>query len=255
MVALTSIYADPLHYDLLAQMTAPADIPFYQSLVAEHGGPVLELACGTGRVTLPLAQTGVEIWGIDIARPLLDYARFKAEAETLRPRWVEADMRDLDLGRRFALVIIPYNAFNHLLDRESVERCLASVRRHLGPGGGFVIDTFNPDPKALGVDPSARAKILEYIDPTTGERVVLEEQNAYDAARQVNRTTWRYHAGDRVDVRVDEIDMRVFFPQELDALLHYGGFEIVSKLGDYQGVPFGPKTPKQLTRCRLAARA
>jgi len=252
MVELASIYADPLHYDLLAQMTAPADVPFYRSLVGEHGGPVLELACGTGRVTLPLAQTGVEIWGLDVSAPLLDYARFKAEDETLRPHWVEADMRDFDLGRRFALIIIPYNAFNHLLDRPSVERCLAAARRHLGQGGSLVIDTFNPDPKALGVDPSLRTKILEYIDPTSHQRLVLEEQNAYDAARQVNRTTWRYHAPDRRDVRVDELDMRVFFPQELDALLHYGGFEIVSKLGDYDGVAFGPRTPKQLTRCRVA---
>jgi 2-polyprenyl-3-methyl-5-hydroxy-6-metoxy-1,4-benzoquinol methylase len=251
MAELPSIYADPVHYDLLAQMTAPADVPFYLSLFAEHGGPVLELGCGTGRVSLPLARAGAEIWGVDVAAPLLDQARLKAAAEALRLRLFEADMRELDLGRRFALVIVPYNAFNHLLDRESVERCLGAVRNHLGPRGLFVIDTFNPDPKALGVEPSSRSTILEYIDPYTHERVVLEEQNAYDAARQVNRTTWRYHAGDRTDARVDELDMRIFFPQELDALLHYQGFEVVSKLGDYGGTPFGARSPKQLTFCRV----
>jgi len=83
--------------------------------------------------------------------------------------------------------------------------------------------------------------------------VLLEEQNVYDAARQVNRTTWRYRAGDRIDARVDELDMRVFFPQELDALLHYGGFEPCSKLGDYQGTPFASRSPKQIVVCRLAS--
>ena len=107
------------------------------------------------------------------------------------------------------------------------------------------MDTFQPDPAALGRPPE-RKHILTYLDPTLGERVVLHEENRYDSARQVNRVTWSYDIGERSDARVDIIDMRVFFPCELDALFAHHGFEIEAKLGDYDNTGFNSASPKQL---------
>ncbi len=247
--SIPSIYRDPRHYDLLAEMTAPGDLPFYRRWLDRYGGPVLELGCGTGRVCLPLARAGAQVWGIDVARPLLEHARAKATAAAIPVTLLEADCRAFELGRPFQLILLPYNALNHLLDLDAVAGCLGAVRRHLKAQGRFVIDTFNPDLGFLSRDPEL--KVVEYLEPDSGERVILIEQNRYDAARQINHITWRYQVGGRADQRVDELDMRIFFPQELDALLELHGFEIEHKLGDYDERPFGAATPKQLLVCRL----
>src|SRR5687767_5211423 len=86
------------------------DIPFYVGLAQEAaaaGQAVLELGCGTGRVTLPIAEAGVEVVGVDSAPAMLDVARQKAAGRE-NPRWVEADMTSFRLDQRFGLAIIPF---------------------------------------------------------------------------------------------------------------------------------------------------
>lgn len=241
-----ALYSEPLRYDLLAQMTAPDDLPMYIRQVERWGGPILELGCGTGRVTLPLTQLCQRVVGIDNSPELLAHARLKSQAASLDPTLVEADFRNFDLGEQFSLVIFPYNAFNHLLDFDSIHDCLACVRHHLAAKGRFIIDTFNPDPAILSASTGARTKILEYIDPYTHERVLMYEANAYNAATQINNITWSYEVGGKPADRVDELEMRVFFPQELDSLVRLSGFSIEEKLGAYSGSPFQARSSKQI---------
>jgi len=254
-VTVPSIYQDAEHYDVLAEMTAPADLPFYLDQVEQLGGPVLELACGTGRICLPVAATGVTTTGIDNAPALLAHAKTKAETAGIDVTLVEADCRGFDLDRPVKLVLFPYNAANHLLDLDSICDCLAAVRRHMDRSSRFILDTFNPDPQRLGGDPDEETLILDYHDHHRGQRVVMTERNAYDAAAQVNRITWSYQIGGTPEARVDVFDMRMFFPQELDALLAFNGFTIEQKYGDYVGRPFRSRSAKQLCVCRLSHRS
>src|SRR5207253_2377433 len=98
------------------------DVSFYVDEARNSGAPVLELGCGTGRILIPIAETGIEIVGLDAAQSMLDIARRKVAAlpeETQRRiELTEGDMRHFDLGRRFSLVLIPYRAFLHLLTVE-----------------------------------------------------------------------------------------------------------------------------------------
>ena len=87
--------------------------------------------------------------------------------------------------------------------------------------------------------------MLEYTDPRTGEPGVLFEDNRYDSAHQVNQIVWRYVVGGQL-VRRDELQMRMFFPQELDALVRLCGWSIEAKWGSYDGRAFGAQMPKQL---------
>ncbi len=248
---VSGIYAEGRHYDVLAQMTAPKDADFYRDLVREHGGPVLELGCGTGRVAQSLAERGVEVVGVDTAEPLLSWAREKVAAMLRPPKFVRQDVRTLALERTFPLVVFPYNGFNHMLSHDDIASSLRSVREHLADEGRFVIDTFNPDP--LRLKPSSDvAVILRYRDPYSEHEVGLSEHNAYDAARQVNTITWRYQIDGRDDARIDVLEMRMFFPQELDAHLRHNGFVICDKRGDYDGRDFVAAAPKQLVICRRA---
>lgn len=250
-MTVPSIYLDPRHYDVLAELTAPADLPFYERQLATVGGPVLELGCGTGRVCLRLARRGAAVTGLDNSEPMVAHARRKALALGLEAELAVADMRSFDLGRAFPLVLLPYNAFNHLLDLESVRRCFQAVQAHLTPESRFVIDTFQPSLAFLSGDPEKRRRVVEYVDPDGRGRVVMTEQNVYDAASQINRVVWHYEINGQADARVDELCMRMVFPQELDALLELSGFAIEHKYGDYDESPFDSSSSKQLMVCRL----
>jgi SAM-dependent methyltransferase len=139
--------AEAYDADMGAAADAMNDVPFYLRLArqsADAGHAVLDLGCGTGRVTLPIAREGIETVGLDNAPAMLDVARRKAAAEALDVPWIEADMRDFQIDRSFGLIIIPYRSFLHLLTGEDQMSCLASVREHLVPGGRFALNFFTP---------------------------------------------------------------------------------------------------------------
>jgi SAM-dependent methyltransferase len=248
--ALPAVYRDPRHYDFLATFTAPDDLSWYRDLLARFGSPVLELGCGTGRVSLPLAEAGADVTGLDLSRELLAHARLKAKGLGLDVVWQEGDLRTFELGRAFSLVLLPYNAFNHLLTLDDVRHCFRAVQRHMDRSARFVIDTFQPSLSFLSECHGEPRRICAYVDPDGRGRVVMTERNDYDPATQVNRVHWHYEINGRADARVDELVMRIVFPQELDALIELSGFVIEDKWGDYDQSPFGSTSPKQLVVCR-----
>jgi SAM-dependent methyltransferase len=249
---LPAIYSDALHYDVLAQMTAPNDLPFYRALVAEHGGPILELGCGTGRVALALAKDGEDVFGIDLAPAMLELLKQKADLDHIAMTVALGDLRSFTLGRTFPLVLFTYNTINHMLELDSLTRALASARRHMDEGSRLVIDTFQPSLAFLGADPERRRQILRYLDPYTREETRLFEENHYDAATQKNRVTWIYTTEARGEVQTRDMTMRLYFPAELDALLTLSGFTIEAKYGDYDRRPFDKTSSKQLIVARAA---
>src|SRR5690348_15305449 len=99
-----SLYDDPILYDRVVR-PGPCEA-FYRHLARQTGGPILELACGTGRLTLPLARNGHEVVGLDASRTMLRTTQAKADAEDLGITVAQGDMRAFDLGRRFPLVVI-----------------------------------------------------------------------------------------------------------------------------------------------------
>jgi SAM-dependent methyltransferase len=137
-------FNDPPNCDIEEGERSAPQIAFYADLAKTVGGPALEIACGSGLVTIPIAAQGLEVTGVDLARPMLEHARKKAEAQGLTIRWVKADARSFDLGMQFQFSFITGNAFQAFLRREDQEALLASVKRHLLPGGIFAFETRNP---------------------------------------------------------------------------------------------------------------
>ncbi len=247
-----TIYLDPDHYDVLAQMTAPPDYDFYQALADRHGGPVLDLGCGTGRVSIPLARAGLAVAGIDHHERMLTRALEKAATAGVEMECFKGDLRAFDLERTFRLMLLTYNTINHLVDLESVAACFNTVAAHMDHDSRFIIDTFNPSLEFLGSDRSEPLKVVEYVDPITNAKVILTETSVYDAATQVNKVVWSYEVDGRADAIVHRMDMRIFFPQELDALARVYGFTIENKFGDYDQRPFASESAKQILVCRLS---
>ncbi len=137
-------FHDPPNYDIEEGERSADRIAFYRQLASSVGGPVPEIACGSGLVTIPIAAPGLEAAGVDLAPPKLEHARRKAEAQGLSIRWVEADTPAFGLRTQYRFIFITGNAFQAFLHRRDQEALLASVERHLLPGGIFAFEMRNP---------------------------------------------------------------------------------------------------------------
>jgi SAM-dependent methyltransferase len=156
-------YADPVDYD--RQDSSDTGVAFYVALARETGGPVLEIACGTGRVAIPIAQQGFAVTGLDVVPGMLERARSKAAG--LPIRWIEGDARTFDLGdERFRLIFLTGNAFQAFLTNADQEALLGRGRAHLHDEGLFAFETCNlrwgayGDRDGLFVGLETRTKLL-----------------------------------------------------------------------------------------------
>lgn len=247
-----SLYSDSHLYDLvMGRFATGGMLDFYLRQVAGCGGPALELACGTGRLTIPLAETGADITGLDISEHMLRAAEAKARDRDVRVTFLRGDMRDFDLDRRFRLILVPAQSLSHLHTRGEVRDCLGCVRRHLAGGGRLVVELFNPSPVLLARETGRRYPVGVYEDEVTGDRFTLSEEVSYNSASQVQHISWHFlRDGDDVE-SVLSFEMRQFFPQEIDALLEYNGFIVERKYGGYDGEEFNGSSPKQLIVCTV----
>jgi SAM-dependent methyltransferase len=241
---MNGIYHDGRHYD---RMFGPdGDTAFLLEQARAVGGPVLELACGTGRVLQAMADAGFAATGIDTAPGMLAEARRKSAAKPAQPRYIDGDMRRFRLDERFSLIFVVNNSLCHLLDIAAFEGCMACVREHLAPGGRFVVDVFVPSFRSLLVDPTQRLPLAEYDDPDGAGRVVVTHQSRYDVVTQIKWTkTFHQRPGQATQIE-GSLDMRMYFPQELQALLKYNGFRLVAAFGGYQGEPLASNFPRQI---------
>ena len=244
-----NIYDDGVAYDLMLGDRIN-DLPFYLNQLTGCGKRVLELGCGTGRITIPLALQGFDITGIDIEESMLARAREKAAQKGVSIDWVHGDVRYFDLGKQFDAVLFPVNSIAHMLDNRDMEACLACVWRHLADDGRFIFQAFNPLFEVFMRDPNQRYPSYEYEDPNGRGRVTITESNTYDRALQVNDITWYYLFEDTQEEILKSLRVRMFFPQELDSLLRHNGFDIIAKYGGFDQSPFSSESDHQILVCR-----
>jgi SAM-dependent methyltransferase len=245
-----TLYNDSIFYDLIhGEFAPPETLAFYEDKIALYGSPVLELACGTGAYLIPLAEKGISIVGVDISDEMLSRAKEKAAARNVAVDLRKSDIRDFELNQKFPLILLLGNSLQHLSTREDVEKCFAAVKRHLTANGRFVVEVFNPSVKILSRKPDENVLDSEYETPE-GKAVLTGRVN-YDAATQINHITWNYQNQATAKNKQFSFTMRQFFPQELDALLHYNGFQIEQKFGNRDGSPFESSSLRQIVVASL----
>ncbi|MBI2780421.1 MAG: class I SAM-dependent methyltransferase [Chloroflexi bacterium] len=240
---VSSIYRSGRVYDLLYPGSS-AGTAFWLELAQACGDPVLELMSGTGFIAIPLARAGHDVTGVELAEPMLLEAARKSEAAGVDITWVRGDVRAFDLNRRFRLILLPSNSICHLLTREDLEACLAAVARHLHPEGRFALNVFVPSMALLMRPPEEEQDFGGYTDPASGEHVSMTHRSWYDAATQIKHHRLFRRVGDVPNQPDGTLTMRIYFPQELDALLWYNGFEIEHKFGE-DGRPFDARSGMQ----------
>ena len=244
-------YEDP---ELYHQHTGRrrADVRFYVDAARRSGGPVLELGCGNGRISLALARIGISVTGVDLSPAMVaDFrSRLATEGAAIQRRVhvVAGDMRSTRLDAKFALVIAPFNTFLHLYDRDDVERFLDGVHSHLEEGGRFIFDASVPQPGDLARDPTRplAGRALRH----RGIRYRYRERFEWDPLRQVLFVEMEYLPEDGSPGFSTLLAHRQYFPKELEAVLHYGGFEVERCLADFTDAPAQRSADSLVWVCR-----
>jgi SAM-dependent methyltransferase len=227
-------------YDLLFQHYQ-ADLDFYLGAAREARGPVLDVGCGTGRVLLPCLAAGLDVDGVDNSAEMLERLRVNARAKRHEPRVVLADMRDFRMPRRYACVMIPFNAFAHNLTSDDQIASLRRCREHLLPRGRLVFDVFSATPAMVAEPVAAPVLELEVPHPETSLPVRLYDGRRLDPATQTQHS----------QIEVLELDaaggvahshrfvalVRWVYPSEMELLLRLAGFARREITGGFDGRP------------------
>lgn len=254
-------YEDALYYDYTYRRRVE-DVGFYRRFVRQHGGPVLELGAGSGRVTLPLVEDGASVVALEASAAMIARGDEKVaalpEAQRSRVRFVQGDMREFALEERFNLVLAPFNVLLHLYEPNDFARCFRCVAAHLKPGGRFVFDVRVPSLPELARDPDRVYKSRPFKHPTLGHKIQYEEQFRYDPIKQVQHVTIRFRPGEGAPkkARAHEVllSQRQIFPNELRALLALGGLELAGRYGDFAATPLSEDDPQQIIVARVSAK-
>lgn len=222
------------------------DIDFYRSCARRFGKSVLELGAGTGRVTIPLAEDGCTVTGLDLAPAMLDLAAQRIATLPVdvgaRIDLVRGDMADFDLSRTYDWIVIAARAFQHLIEPAQQRAALRAMHRHLKPGGHLVMHLFDPRLEFCLPDAPPLERASEVWDPVASCRVrrtVIARHN--DPLRQLVGERLRLEAFDSSGavVATEETSwaLRWTVRQEMTWLLELCGFHPVEQWSDFHGAP------------------
>lgn len=241
-------YADPALYDLIYSWYQD-DVDYYVGAARDAGGPVLEIACGTGRILLPSLEAGADIQGIDVEPAMLERLRAKAAARGLRADVHAGDMRDFTMPRRYRLITIPFRAFLHLHTIEDQIAALRCIREHLEPGGALTFNVFFPSYTYVLEHDGKRGLEREIVDPETRDRYAIWSTPRYDVVNQrltSHREIVGPLGGADPPVRHTGFTLRWIFRWEAELLLRAAGFLRYHVAGGFDGRPLAHESDEMV---------
>jgi SAM-dependent methyltransferase len=242
-------YEDPLAYDKLYN-DYKEDLDYIIECVKQDSNPIIELACGTGRLTIPMAKRGLEMIGIDIHAGMLKLAKQKAKEEQVKIHFEQQDCTKLNLLTKASLIYMTGNSFQHFLTNESQNELFQSVKNHLQPNGEFIFDTRNPILNELAIVEETEERYTN----SNNQLVIEKSSEAYHHPTQTLHCTTTYEVskeGQLVETKKDSISLRYTFPMELNRLLVEHGFKLVNLYGSWKKEPFTKNSVSMIIHCRL----
>jgi SAM-dependent methyltransferase len=251
-----SIQYDGRHYDLMYRHSFSyatlfnSGHDFWLDMAKQCDGPILELCCGNGRISIPLADEGYQVTGIDISASMLEEGK-KRSSEV---EWIQGDVQNFEIDKQFSLIIFPINSLGHLLSFEAIESCFSCVRKHLKPEGKFIIDLTNSchqEYLSCLFQPKTRNLFSIYPDPDGSGTIIVTEESEFDWAKQVWTVNFFFKLAGQEEEIIEQVTLRSYFPQELKALLKFSGFKVEDHFGDYNRASFTAQSPLNLLVCRL----
>jgi SAM-dependent methyltransferase len=217
------------------------DVRFYQNLIQE--GPVLEVGCGSGRVLKPLAEAGLEVYGIDPSAAMLERARRRLQ-HLRGAHLIHGNIEDLQRPLRFNAVIWPLNVLWHLADADAQLRALQITQRHCAPGALVVVDLSNPLSMA---DRGAAGEVRLRFEARENEQTVQGFSSAHDdEADQTLRLSLWYDIGapdGTVRRSHTSLDLRYLYRSELQLMLEMSDLHVASVYGSYDLDEYSSSSP------------
>lgn len=244
--------ASPIAWDTVARLydayvTATFDLPFYLREAA-GAGEILELMCGTGRVSLPLAEAGAKLTSVDASAAMISVLRAKLAQ---RPDLVDAvriaqeDVRELALGRQFDLALLPFQSFAELITPSDRREALARIFDHVRDGGHFICTLHNPTVRRKSADGLLRL-VGRYPLPGWEGSLLVWALATYDAASGLvsgMQFYEEYGSGGELGRKLMlDIRFALLGRDEFEALATDAGFRIAALYGDYDYAPFHQET-------------
>ncbi|MEN0064758.1 MAG: class I SAM-dependent methyltransferase [Myxococcota bacterium] len=241
-------YTDAVLYDLEYEHF-DEDVSWYLGLAQQLAprGPVIELGCGTGRLTLPLAKAGIFTTGLDRAGPMVDRLEAKLRGEPAAVQEalcvLREDYRAYAPPEPVPLVLWPFNALHHLDSEADLVSMLMRIRSWMGPHGTLALDAYLPDPTLYGTDPERRHEQRRFVDPRDGIELESWEQGWWDAENQTSHVLQVYRRPDGTETRV-HLALRMFTRRALHQAISEAGWTLISEFSDYQGTPLADNALK-----------
>jgi SAM-dependent methyltransferase len=231
-----------------ANPSAPDDIPFYLALIPSSNASVLELGCGTGRVTLPLSQRCGYVHGLDISPAMLSICQKKLAEANIPPSKACVELADITrfaLERTFDLIIAPFRVFQNLETDAEVTGLFDCIHAHLAPRGTCILNVFMPnrDPVSLRQHWCSDTEQLDWEAPVEGGRIACYDRRPrLDPEKLVlypELIYRRYEGEDLKEETVLKLVMRCYYPDQFEELIRRHAFDVVNKWGGYDGEPYG----------------
>ena len=233
------------------------DVPFWRNLARHAGGPVLELGCGTGRISLPLGRAGVPLFGIDRSANMLARARTRVRRARLTDgiRLIQGDIRVLPFHSDFALVMAPYGILQSLLHERDLAVTLAEVRRVLQPGATFGLELVADLPS--WEEYRKRVSLKGWRGRRGGSHVTLVETVRQDRARRrtIFDQEFTERRGRHTRVHRFSLAFRTLTVPQMARRLQNAGFEVSALLGDYRGGPWDERADVWIILAKSSAPA
>jgi SAM-dependent methyltransferase len=222
------------------------DLPFYLELAEQSRGPVLEIACGTGRVLLPIARRGIDICGVDNSQPMLNVLNehLAREPRETRDRVTvhQGDMRSFRLNRKFPLVIIPFRPMQHMFTVDDQAAALKTAATHLTDTGILAFDVFYPKFDTIWTNVGVEVPEMEWTTPSDPTRLVRRSfrKDAVDKINQIFSFTFifrTYQSGDLILEETEAFRLGYYTYPHLRALFKLAGLEPVAEYGSFAKAP------------------
>ena len=216
------------------------DIAFYVQKHKELGGKVLEIGCGTGRVTIPMLAAGADITAIDYSQKMLERLESKVGNIDTPMEIILQDVRSLSLKKKYNLIIFPYRGFQSLLSIEDQINALTSIRKHLEVNGSLIIDLFVPTRDLFDQNSDIFYHLRDF-ENDSGRIKSLHHRSRFDHHNQLIHTQLSISESKDEQItskRYADFTLRYLYPDEARYLFEFCGFKIQEISGDYDGAPY-----------------
>lgn len=237
-------YTNAEEYD--AQNVWSADDDFYLELAREIGGPVLDVGCGTGRLTRAIAAAGLAVTGLDLSPYML--ARAQSLSEDLDVEWVLGDVRGMRLGRKFRLILMTSHAFQHLLTDQDQRNFFERAREHLVEDGYLAFETRNFAAKSYGH--TAEPTLWQSFQDPQDRWIDVLVGGQYDPASGIEQLVFETVVRETGERERSTDTLRYVSAEQLHSMLRLSGFSVVQQYGNWDRGPLGEAQPEIISICQ-----